>query len=184
MTITSTTDSVTSVEELRFDPIKKKGERWALFSYNGKEPTKKQLRSFDKEFNKKESIAERNIDKASLKIVQLNDPYLVIGFKYEPSSLPARYGYLADCRGKAYVNLKTKELEKVEFANEKPVKVWPLKVQELKMVVDYAYSEADKKYQVQKETLDMQVKALGNLVAVRDVFEYSNYKRINPENLD
>ncbi|MBS2213621.1 hypothetical protein KEM09_19590 [Carboxylicivirga mesophila] len=175
VSITSDTDSETVVEKAKYDPTMKVGERWLLLSHNGHEPSRKELKDFNKRFNRKEKDINRAIDKSSLNIELDDKNYLVVGFKYIKSGLPARYAFLANCKGKAFINKSTKQLEKAEFVNEKPLKQWPLKTDKLSLLVNYTYNEAEQIYLLEKETFKMDVEAFGQMVPLKDVYEYSDY---------
>ncbi len=179
VTITSTTDTEKIVEKARYNPKKKNGDRWSLEAINGAAPSKKEIKSFKREHGKKESMEKRRIDAASWTIDRDDAEYLVVGFTYDKSTLPYGYEFLKYCPGKAYLNKRTKRLEKAVFHNERPIKVWPLKVSELHMVVEYGYNESEMIYQVQKETMDMTVTSFGQSVPIKDVYEYSNYIKID-----
>ncbi|MCU4156091.1 hypothetical protein J1N10_08880 [Carboxylicivirga sp. A043] len=178
ITITSDWDSEINVEKARFDPTMKVRERWILLKYNGNEPSKKELRDFNKRFNIKEKGINKTIDKSSLNIELDDKDYLVISFKYIKSGLPERYVFLANCKGKAFINKSTKQLEKAEFVNEKPLKDWPLKAEKFSLLVNYTYNEAEQIYQLKKETFKMDVKGFGQMVPLKDVYEYSDYKKL------
>ena len=86
------------------------------------------------------------------KILEDNDSELIIGFKYRKENLPHKYKFLAQCKGKVFVNKDEKRLDKVEFYNTEPVKIKIFNVDKLDMVVTYKVEEGTKTYLI--ETLD------------------------------
>lgn len=177
--ITTINSSETKIEEAKFDPSKNIGERWILLSVDGDSPSRKDLKNFDKAHNTKIDDINGEIDDNSWGIEKDDSDYLVINFKYDKASLPKKYDYLGDCKGLAFFNKKTKRLEKAEFVNEQPLKVKMFKVTKLDMVVTYTYNSEEQIYLIQKESLTMEVKLLGQLILLEEINEFSNYKKNN-----
>lgn len=175
--ITTITDSDTKIEKGKFDPTKNIGERWMLLSVDGETPSKKDLKNFDKAHNTKLDDVNGKVDENSWVIETDDDEYFVISFKYDKTSLPKKYTFLGDCKGLAYFNKKTARLEKAEFINEQPLKIKIFNVTKLDMVIYYFLNEEEHIYLVQKEDLEMQVKLLGQLVTIKEINEFSNYKK-------
>ncbi|WP_439182669.1 hypothetical protein [Carboxylicivirga taeanensis] len=176
-TIRSCIDSVTIIEEAKYDPSQKFDERWTLLTYNGKEPSAKELKEFNKNHNFKEEEIKAKIDDASWDIERDRNDYLVVNFKYDSTSSKGRFKYLADMKGKAYFNKRTKLLEKVEYTNERPTKMRPFNVTTFYMLVHYNFNRTENLYQVATEEINMDVKALGKTVLVKDIYEYTNYQK-------
>ena len=70
-------------------------------------------------------------------------------------------------------------MEKAEFVNEGPIKIKIFNVTDLDMVVIYSYNESENIYQVERENLDMKVKLFGATVSAKEIYEFSNYRKIN-----
>lgn len=177
-TTTSDVGAEIIVEEAKYDPTQKKGEQWILLSYNGNDPSKKELKQFKKDNNMKEEEIKAKIDDSSWGIESDNNDYLVVNFRYDSSTLKWRYKYLADIKGKAFLNKTTKQLEKVEYVNVKPTKIKPFKVDQYSLVVDYVFNDNEKIYLVEKEEIKMNAKMFGQTVPVKFTSEYSNYKKL------
>ncbi len=176
MKMTTINSNGTTVELSNFDPTKKVGEKWKLVSVNGEKPTKSQQKKFDKNHNSTEEVNGK-LDDHSWKIVSEDDKYLVVSFRYDKSTLPKKYEFLGDCIGYAYFNKETKELDKAEFKNEGPIKVKVLNVQHLDMVIHYFKSD-DGTYLIKTTNLDLEVFFLGQVVNVKEVSEYTDYKKV------
>lgn len=176
--ITSIYDTETKIEEAKFDPTKKEGERWILVSVNNGVPTKKEIKQFNKAHNIKQPEIKVEVNESSWGIESDDIDYLVISFKYDPLSLPKKYAYLGDCKGLAFFNKKTKTLEKAEFVNEKPLKVKFLNVTKLDMVITYKYNEEENLYLIQKEDIRMDAELLGQVAHVNNITVFSNYVKL------
>lgn len=177
-TLTSDVEDEVIVEEAKYNPSQKMGKRWTLLTYNGNEPTKKELKEFNKDHNKKEVVLKAKINDSSWNIEDENDDYLVVSFTYDNSTLKSQYKYLADIKGKAYFNRTTKQLEKVEYVNLRPTKIKPFSVENYSMVVNFTYNDTEKIYQVEKEEINMDAKIFGKTTPVKDIVEYSDYKKM------
>jgi len=175
--ITTVNSSETKVEECKFDPTKKIGERWILKTVDGGSPSKKDLKNFDKAHNTKQPNINGKVDESSWGIEKDDADYLVVSFKYDKTSLPKKYAFLGDCKGLAYFNKKSKSLEKAEFVNERPIKIKIFNVTKLDMAVYYFFNKEAQTYMIKKEDLDMQVKLLGQLVDINEKSEFSNYRK-------
>ncbi len=175
--ITTVNNSKKKVEECSFDPTKEIGKRWILKSVNGKSPSKKDLKNFDKTHNTKQPDVNGKVDESSWKIEKDDTDYLLVSFQYEKTSLPQKYTYLGDCRGVTYFNKKSGNIEKTEFTNKKPIKIKIFNVTKLNMVVTYFYDENLQTYLVKEEDLDMKVKLLGEVVDINEKSEFSNYRK-------
>jgi len=173
----TTINSNGNTEEVStFDPRKEVGEKWELISVNGEKPTKKEIKAFNKNNNSTEDV-NGELDENSWKIVSDDDDYLVISFRYDKNTLPKKYAFFGDCIGYAYFNKSTKELEKAEFKNEGPIKIKVLNVQQLDMVIHYFKSD-EGTYLMKTMNMDIEVLFLGQVVDVKEVSEYTDYKKV------
>ena len=166
----------TTIQIAKFDATQEVGKRWILLKENGKEPTKKQLRTFDKTHNTKDKV-NGTIDDNSWRIEKDTDNEIVISFQYDKKSLPKRFRYLGDCKGLAYFNKKTKKLEKAKYVNLKDIQIKIFKVKKLDLVVYYDYNDEFNTYLISKEDIRMTIKFLGQIMEANDINILSNYKK-------
>lgn len=165
----------TDTEESHFDPKQPVGSKWILDSHNGNTPTKKELKNFDKAHNTNKDGINGKVDDASWKILTDDEVAFTVSFAFDKESLPKKFEFLGDCTGTAFFNKETKSLEKVVFVNNGPLKIKILKVSSLNMVITYI--NLDGKFLMETETLNMTVDMLGQIVPVKEVMTYSNYKK-------
>ncbi len=175
---TTITDQETKVEVGVFDPTLPEGERWKLISVNEKKPTNKQNKQFHKAHNTSEDSGMGEPEDEDWKILEDNDSELIIGFQYRKENLPHKYKFLAQCKGKVFVNKNEKRLDKVEFYNTEPVKIKIFNVDKLDMVVTYKVDEETKTYLIEKEDILMDARLLGQIVEVKETTEFSDYKKV------
>ena len=175
---TNISDQNTYVEVGTFDPTLTEGERWTLISVNGNEPTNSQKKQFNKAHNESEVSGTNIPEDEDWKTLEDNDSELIIGFQYRKKNLPHKYKYLAQCKGKAFINKKEKRLEKVEFYNTEPIKVSFFHADKLDMVISYKLDEESKTYLIEKEEMLMDARLLGQSVEVKMTTEFSDYKKV------
>ena len=176
-TITETTGQDTKVEEGLFDPAMPEGERWKLISVNGKAPTKKQIKQFHKEHNTSEDSGAGEPEDDDWKIVEDSDTQLVIEFRYMEENLPHKYKFLAQCKGKVFIDKEKKRLDKVDFYNVGTVKIKMFNVDKLNMTMYYKPDEESLTYLLNKETMMFDTHVLGQPVEVKTVTEFYDYKK-------
>ncbi len=176
--ITTNDGTKNIVEEGHFTPEVPVGERWILKTVNGKTPTKKQIKKFSKAHNTKQPDINGEVADDSWKIDSDTEDEIIISFKYDKESLPKKFEFLANCTGKAFINKKTKRLEKATFTNDGPLKVKIFNVSKLEMIINYHYIKEENLYVMDTQHLDMQVKLLGQLVEVEELNEYYHYEKV------
>ena len=177
-TTTETTGQETKVEEGIFDPSKSEGEKWKLLSVNGKAPTKKQIKQFHKEHNTSEDSGAGEPEDDDWEVVEDNDTQLVIEFKYREENLPHKYKFLAQCKGKVFIDKEKKRLDKVDFYNTGTVKIKMFNVDKLDMTMYYKPDEGSKTYLLDKETMMFDTHVLGQPVEVKTVSEFYDYQEV------
>jgi len=176
--ITTNDGTKNIVEEGHFSPTVAVGERWSLQTVNGNAPSKKELKKFDKAHNTKQESINGDVSDNSWKIVSDTDDEIIISFKYNKESLPKKFDFLAECTAKAYINKRTKRLDKAIFTNDGPLKVKIFNVTKLEMTVVYHYIKEENLYVMDTQHLDMEVKLLGQQIEVEELNEYFHYQKV------
>lgn len=174
---TTITDSKETVALASFDPSKPVEERWTVNSIKGKAPSPSEIKAFRKNHSVPETMTTL-ADDNSYKIEKENADILVVSYKQNPAMISKEASFMEDCRLYLTINLKTKRLEKVQALNEKPLKIKVFKAEKLDLVVAYTYNEAEKRYFMVSEDLNLMIKMLGQLVTMETLSEYSNYRKI------
>ncbi len=175
---TTITSEETKVEEGTYDPTLADGERWKLISVNGNEPSNKENKQFHKAHNTSENSGAGEPADDDWKIIEDNDSELIIGFKYREENLAHKYKFLAKCDGKVFIDKKNKRLDKVEFVNNGPLKIKIFNVDKLEMTVTYKMEEGTQTYLIEKEDILMDARILGQTVEVKEISEFSEYKKV------
>ena len=176
--MTETTSDKTTVEKASFDPRKAEGSRWTLNTVDGRSPSKKDIKNFNKAHNAKQDDVNAEPDDNSWKIVSEDEHILVIGLQYDEAKLPHKYKFLAQCNAEIYVDIEAKRLYKVKFYNTAPLKIKIFNVVKLDMTVELMADSDGKTVLLKDETIIMDVKLLGQLVEIKEETEFYDYKKV------
>jgi len=178
VTMTETTSDKTTVEKANFDPRKAEGSRWTLNTIDGRSPSKKDIKKFNKAHNAKQDNLKAEPDDNSWKIVSEDEHMLVIGLQYNEANLPHKYKFLAQCNAEIYVDKEAKRLYKVKFYNTAPFKLKGINVVKLDMTIELMLAEDGKAMLLKDETIIMDVKLLGQLIEITEETEFYDYKKV------
>jgi hypothetical protein len=105
-----------------------------------------------------------------------DDTQLVIEFRYREENLPHKYKFLAQCKGKVFIDKEKKRLDKVDFYNTGTVKIKMFNVDKLDMTMYYKPDEGSKTYLLDRETMMFDTHVLGQPVEVKTVSEFYDYQ--------
>ncbi len=177
-TMTETTSDKTTVQKASFDPRKAEGSRWTLNTVDGRSPSKKDIKKFNKAHNAKQDNLKAEPDDNSWKIVSEDEHMLVIGLQYNEANLPHKYKFLAQCNAEIYVDKEAKRLYKVKFYNTAPFKLKGINVVKLDMTVELMADGDGKTILIKDETIIMDVKLLGQLVEIVEETEFYDYEKV------
>ena len=178
LTTTIKSSHDTMVEKIEFDPTREIGTRWQLITINGVPPTEDDLHEFDYTHNTKGKKVNARVDETTLKLHEENEDYLIVEFRYEKNSLPQKVKFLKDCTGYAYVNKKSKQLEKAKFKNTEQLRIRTMRINLFKMTVNYEFLEQDGVYHISNEVLEMGSYYHGMILDLMVENQYSGYKKI------
>ena len=173
ITTEKTTKSLAS-----YDPGKPQGSQWTLESVNGSAPSKKDKKNFDKAHNAKQDKDKIEPDDNSWEIVKDDEHFFVIGLRYNESSLPHKYKFLAQCKAEMYIDKEAKSLYKLRFYNEGELKIKIFTVVKLDMTVEFMPDIENKTYLIKDETIVYDAKLMGQIVEIKDYYEFYDYKKV------
>lgn len=178
LTTTITSSKDTTVEEIQFDPTREIGKRWQLISVNNSAPSEDDFDEFDFTHNTKGKKVNATVDEKTLKLHEESEDYLVVSFRYAKNSLPQKVKFLKDCTGYAYINKKSKKLEMAKFQNTEQLRVRTLRINRLKMTVNYEFLDEDGVYHIADEVLEMGTYYHGSIIDLKVENLYTDYKKI------
>ena len=147
---------------------------WIPDSINGKKAGKKNKKAFQKRMELM-SVKPAKIDSASLTGAVLSY-YFIVTFSPDTSTIPPLYAYLKDCTAKAYINMATRNLEKITWENIRGTVNGDIKVSSVHL--DVFPSRIDGKYKVVKEWCDMNSRNNDKLINYQETILYSAYRKL------
>ena len=77
-----------------------------------------------------------------------------------------------------YVDKEAKRLYKLRFYNEGDLKIKILTVVKLDMTLVFLQDTENKTYLIKDEHIVMDAKVLGQIVEIKDINEFSDYKKV------
>ena len=84
---TGSPDGTPIVSDVDYDPRRKQKERWKLVSVDGRAPTKKEAKDFEKMNNARGDEGYAQVDKESIELIADNDDYFSFSYMYVPGSI-------------------------------------------------------------------------------------------------
>ena len=163
------------IEFASYNGSKAEGSRWELKSVNGKPPTSGQIKSFLKAHPDKPPVPV--IDEDTYKVVSQENNILTIEFSYLSNKLTNENSFLKDCKGKLFINIKSKLLEKQEIENLKPLKIKGIKLAKLLTVSSFTFDENLRRYFITNEVTNFVIQLLVLTSDSVVTSEYSNYRQ-------
>ncbi|UOE52538.1 hypothetical protein MTO98_15790 [Mucilaginibacter sp. SMC90] len=171
----TTTNGKTKEVVAKFDPSQQGDEQWTVISVDNNLPSRSDINSFRKNKAKKQSA--NKTDDASFKIEKDAADQIVFSYKADASSISKDAEFLKDCRVFVTINTGTKQPERQQIKNEKPVKLGPLKADRFEVVTNFIKKDPGARYFPASESVSMDSKFLGQAVSVQTATEYSNYSK-------
>lgn len=164
----------TKVLLARFDPSAAGSDQWKVISADGKAPSLYENNTFR---NTRAKPPVDKPDETTYRIDSETEGQMVISYKLDAASIPMDARFLKDCRVILTIDLKNKQMTKLQLVNEKPVKIGPLTATKFEIVTNYVYDKSAKRSFPYKDNLDMEAGFLGKTITTRMETVYSNYTK-------
>jgi len=159
-----------------FDNTKPSGQKFSLVSVNGKNPTKKQVKHFNKEKNAVNANSDFNLTEKDFFVKSKDKKTVVIGFNLPKEDLPVKVAFMAHCTGYIYIDEKTGLITEVEIKSNEAFNLKIFHITEMKVNIDLAYNKDKKKYYITKETTNTKTLVLGTIMNIDMEEVYSDFK--------
>lgn len=171
-------DGTPVVNISEYDPRRKLKNRWQLITVNGKLPSKKELRKWNKFNNERGEELHAEIDKSTYEVVVDNPTYFSFSFKYKPETVSKNRQFLADCIGYAYYNKQEKKITGVRYENFRETKVRLYNCHELVISHELDYDQKADVHLITSEDFDFKVMVVGQEIELEQLGEYFDYEKI------
>jgi len=162
--------------EYSFNSAKPDGEKYELISSNGKDPSKRNIKRFNKERN---AIVSNNAIKLSEEdffIKDNNDNELIIGFNIPSDQVTSKIAFMAHCTAYIHINKGTKHMDNINIKNNEAFNIKVFHVTEMDLSINISYNDEFSQYYVSSEHTEMKIIILGALTAVTVDETYSGFK--------
>lgn len=136
---TSIIDGKTKPQEVaQFDPGLAEGQRWRLLSIDGREPTEKELQSFnDKKNNSKKSKIDLPSDITDCSVLSAKGNVLTLQLHFDKSKLDKQQAFLDHLTALVEVDTKQQRLLSFELRSTQPFSQGLATVKELRVRNEY-----------------------------------------------
>jgi hypothetical protein len=178
-----TTNKTVTVSVYEFNP--NTNPKYVLNSFDGRIPSEKELKTFNKKFNSGASATGSKADLNSLTIVSEDNQKIVIGFKIDSKGLTSSNSYLKYCFGEFYIDKHSKRMTFSAFHSTQPFSLSFFKITKMEVMQQMQYMPETNSYVPTKnETLmdilmpisfgSAKMTAKGTEVTI-----FSDYKKVN-----
>ena len=162
--------------EYSFNSAKPDGEKYELLSSNGKAPSKRNIKRFNKERNAIVSNNSIKLSDEDFFIKDNNDTEIIIGFNIPSDQVTAKIAFMAHCTAYVHINKGTKHMDHINIKNNEAFNIKVFHVTEMNLNINIAYNDELSKYYVSGEQTEMKVIILGALTEVTVEETYSDIK--------
>lgn len=159
-------------QQANYDPSKPLGAQWELLNENGMPASEKNKRLFAKAHPLPNHPSKVMVNDSTLDN-DMEGKYMIVLFHLMPETVPARYEYLKDCIGKAYISMTGGKLEKVIYTSKKETTYQGFKVPSVHMEVTFVYDSPKKMYRFLREQTDMTLNMNGISATTLEIREYT-----------
>ena len=159
-----------------FDNSKPAGQKFTLISVNGKDPNKKQYKSFNKEKNSIDSNSKYKLSEKDFFIKSEDESKVIIGFNFPKEELPSKMAFMAHCTGYLFIDKKANLITKLEINSNEAFNLKIFHINEMKITINLAYNADKNIYYATKEKTSTKALIFGSITSI-DVEElYSDFK--------
>lgn len=168
-----------------FDYNPSSNPKYTLKSFDGRTPTDKELKTFNKKYNSGAGATGSKADLNSLSIVSENDQKIVIGFKIDPKGLTSSNSYLKNCIGEFHIDKQTKRMNYSAFHSTQPFSMSFFKITKMEVMEHMQYMPDTQSYVPTKQETLMDVLMPISFGSAKmtakgsEVTIYSNYKKVS-----
>ena len=162
--------------EYSFDSAKPDGKKYELLSSNGKDPSKRDIKRFNKERN---AIVSNNTIKLSEEdffVKDNNDTELIIGFNIPSDQVTSKIAFMAHCTAFIHINKGTKHMDHINIKSKEAFNIKVFHVTEMNLSINVSYNDEFSQYYVSDEQTEMNIIILGAITNITVEETYSDIK--------
>jgi hypothetical protein len=176
-TVQTTNNNTTKIDKVyTYDSQKKDGEKFTLLSINGKEPTKKDFKHFNKEKNIIVTEKGLSLKEQDFFVESDGEKTAVIGFNMPKEELSSKVAFMAHSTGYIYIDKITERITKIHIKSNESFNMKIFHVTSMKIDINFKFNEEHKQYFIESENSTMQVLILGSIADFTINETYSDFK--------
>jgi hypothetical protein len=175
VTINAVSPSANNYTTIEYDPQRDESERWQMVTFNNDTVSERWAHDYAKEVNKKRGATVRIY---STKIQSEDTATIVVSFGCDKKNLPDRYKDLSRCMGVAYINKKTKQIDKEEFTDSSTFRLENMDVKTYTMDRNFSYNEDEQFNQLISDDIYMDIYIKDKKGKATVTYIYSDYKKV------
>jgi len=164
--------------EFTFNSRKPLGQKFTLISVDGKTPSKKDIKHFNKEKNSTKEQSKLILAEDNYFIEKNNEEELILGFNIPQEQITSNTAFMAHCTGYIYIDKTSKRINKIVIKSNEAFNLKLFHVTEMNITINIAYNDEYKQYYVSDEDTNMKVLVLGSITDFEIKEVYSNFKFI------
>jgi hypothetical protein len=176
MTINAVSPLANNFTTIEYDPQRDESDRWRMITFNNDTVTEDWAHDYAKEVNKKR---DATVGINSTKIIAEDKETIIVSFRCTRDNLPDRYKDLSRCAGLAYINKKTKQIDREEFTDSSLFRLENMDVATYTMGRNFSFNEEEKFNQLISDDVFMNIYLKDKKGKVTVTYIYSDYKKVN-----
>ncbi len=175
-TITASGKPTIKKQEYSFDSNTKLGERFTLNTVDGKSPSKREIKRFNKQKNKVNNSPSSKLSDDDFFVASNDETQAVIGFNIPADKVNPKIAYMAHCNGFITINKKSGHVIKIQIKSKEAFNINVFHVTSMLIDIELSYDENCKQYYATKERTETKALILGSTATIITEEVYSNFK--------
>ena len=163
-------------QEYSFDSSKKPGERFTLISVNGKTPTKKDYKRFNKQKNQVSESKKTQLSDDDFFVASNDENQVVIGFNIPADKVNPKIAFMAHCNGYITIDKKSKLVTKIQIKSKEAFNIKVFHVTSMLIDIELSYDENSGQYYATKESSETKALVMGSTTTIRTEDIFSDFK--------
>ena len=163
-------------QDYSFDSNKKLGERFVLNAVDGKTPSKKDFKRFNKQKNQVSESPKSKLSDDDFFIESNDDNQAVIGFNIPADKVNPKIAFMAHCNGFITIDKKSGRVIKIQIKSKEAFNIKVFHVTSMIIDIELSYNESSKQYYATNERTETKALLLGSTATITTEEIYSNFK--------
>ncbi len=165
----------TSKRVYSYDSKRAEGAKFKLLSINGKEPTRHDIKKFNKEKNTSSGDNKIQLKESDFFIEKNNEKMAVIGFNMPADEMPSKLAFMSHCTGYIYIDKVSGRVTKMEIKSKEAFSLKVFHITEMLIQLNLQYNEEQKFYYLTSEFTRTKALILGSITTIEVDEQYKDF---------